>query len=253
MRTSTPRRITRVAVTIGLLGMIGGIVLTGVGNEARATARVVSAGANVDPDFQPVAASTARVVDLADEISPSSQPAPATCAAGKPSRQAPAYGWPLKPFHRQHPVRGYFGDPRIAPTEEGLLRSFPFRGRCHGARRNAGVRDHLGTSSDPGLAPRHGDDPCFGRNRVRVLAPRRGRSLGRLRDRVPNADRAHREAMGARPLRRAPERRVPQPPSTGRDGPLRGRDVSCDPGGPDSSTRASNSETGTCTGRPTSS
>jgi hypothetical protein len=26
----------------------------------------------------------------------------------------PAYGWPVKPFDRQHPVRGFFGDPRIA-------------------------------------------------------------------------------------------------------------------------------------------
>ena len=26
---------------------------------------------------------------------------------------APAYGWPVKPFDRQHPVRGFFGDPRI--------------------------------------------------------------------------------------------------------------------------------------------
>ena len=23
-----------------------------------------------------------------------------------------SYGWPVKPFHREHPVRGYFGDPR---------------------------------------------------------------------------------------------------------------------------------------------
>lgn len=27
-----------------------------------------------------------------------------------------AYGWPLKPFFRQHPVRGFFGDPRLAET-----------------------------------------------------------------------------------------------------------------------------------------
>lgn len=27
---------------------------------------------------------------------------------------ASAYGWPVKPFDRQHPVRGFFGDPRIA-------------------------------------------------------------------------------------------------------------------------------------------
>jgi hypothetical protein len=26
---------------------------------------------------------------------------------------ATAYGWPVKPFDRQHPVRGFFGDPRI--------------------------------------------------------------------------------------------------------------------------------------------
>jgi hypothetical protein len=26
---------------------------------------------------------------------------------------AAQYGWPVKPFHRQHPVRAYFGDPRI--------------------------------------------------------------------------------------------------------------------------------------------
>ena len=35
----------------------------------------------------------------------------------KPCRTAaaerlPPYPWPVKPFHRQHPVRGYFGDPR---------------------------------------------------------------------------------------------------------------------------------------------
>ena len=37
-----------------------------------------------------------------------------------------AYGWPVKPFDRQHPVRGYFGDPRTVfaapPTSEGVLR-----------------------------------------------------------------------------------------------------------------------------------
>lgn len=29
-----------------------------------------------------------------------------------------AYGWPVKPFHVQHPVRGFFGDPRIAGHDE---------------------------------------------------------------------------------------------------------------------------------------
>lgn len=34
----------------------------------------------------------------------------------------PAYGWPVKPFHRQHPIRGSFGDPRIG----GHSHSFHF-------------------------------------------------------------------------------------------------------------------------------
>src|SRR5918998_5601169 len=39
----------------------------------------------------------------------------ASAALFSPSTAA-AYGWPLKPFDKQHPVRGFFGDPRI---EEG--------------------------------------------------------------------------------------------------------------------------------------
>jgi hypothetical protein len=35
---------------------------------------------------------------------------------------APSYGWPVKPFDRQHPVRGAFGDPRIL----GRSHSFHF-------------------------------------------------------------------------------------------------------------------------------
>src|SRR4051794_10011503 len=35
------------------------------------------------------------------------------CLALALPAQAAAYGWPVKPFHAQHPVRGFFGDPRI--------------------------------------------------------------------------------------------------------------------------------------------
>ena len=38
---------------------------------------------------------------------------------------ASAYGWPVKPFDRQHPVRGFFGDPRIG-AGHGHGRSFHF-------------------------------------------------------------------------------------------------------------------------------
>lgn len=41
--------------------------------------------------------------------------------AASPS-QAFAYGWPVKPFDQQHPVRGFFGDPRI----EGPVQQFHF-------------------------------------------------------------------------------------------------------------------------------
>jgi hypothetical protein len=40
----------------------------------------------------------------------------AVAAAAALATAAPAtagYGWPVKPFHQQHPVRGFFGDPRI--------------------------------------------------------------------------------------------------------------------------------------------
>ena len=36
------------------------------------------------------------------------------------------YGWPVKPFHAEHPVRGYFGDPRIGMTPDGMRSSFHF-------------------------------------------------------------------------------------------------------------------------------
>jgi hypothetical protein len=35
-----------------------------------------------------------------------------------------SYGWPLKPFHQQHPVRGYFGDPRL--EDDGTRGTFHF-------------------------------------------------------------------------------------------------------------------------------
>ena len=38
------------------------------------------------------------------------------------ARTLPPYGWPVKPFDRMHPVRGYFNDPRIS----GASRAFHF-------------------------------------------------------------------------------------------------------------------------------
>ena len=39
---------------------------------------------------------------------------------------AGSYGWPLKPFDRQHPVRGFFGDPRIGEAADGHVESKTF-------------------------------------------------------------------------------------------------------------------------------
>ena len=52
--------------------------------------------------------------------------APAATAAGAKAT-ASAYGWPVKPFDRPHPVRANFGDPRTTfhgpPTQAGILTS----------------------------------------------------------------------------------------------------------------------------------
>ena len=45
-----------------------------------------------------------------------------TAVAATSATLQPAYGWPVKPFFRQHPVRGSFGDPRIG----GSSHSFHF-------------------------------------------------------------------------------------------------------------------------------
>lgn len=49
-------------------------------------------------------------------------PDPATAS----TQPGPAYGWPVEPFQRQHPVRGFFGDPRIGMTPKGMQESFHF-------------------------------------------------------------------------------------------------------------------------------
>lgn len=40
--------------------------------------------------------------------------------------EAASYGWPLVPFDRQHPVRGFFGDPRVGEDAHGRVTSKTF-------------------------------------------------------------------------------------------------------------------------------
>ena len=53
---------------------------------------------------------------------PAEQPQP---QVSKPEATS-GYGWPVKPFHAQHPVRGFFGDPRIGMTPRGMRSTFHF-------------------------------------------------------------------------------------------------------------------------------
>ncbi len=59
-------------------------------------------------------------------------PVPAGASAANVTRgrstttAAAGYGWPVAPFFRQHPVRGFFGDPRIGLTPKGMAHSFHF-------------------------------------------------------------------------------------------------------------------------------
>ena len=46
--------------------------------------------------------------------------------AGAAASPRPSYGWPVAPFHHQHPVRGFFGDPRIGMTAKGMHSGFHF-------------------------------------------------------------------------------------------------------------------------------
>jgi len=53
--------------------------------------------------------------------------APATAAASSHRQASWSYGWPVKPFDRQHPVRGFFGDPRVGLNVDGSTsRQFHF-------------------------------------------------------------------------------------------------------------------------------
>jgi murein DD-endopeptidase MepM/ murein hydrolase activator NlpD len=72
---------------------------------------------------------------------------------------ASAYGWPLKPFRKSHPIRATFGDPRYHLGAEGALSAFHF-GVDIVARDGARVY-----AVEPGVVVRrHNDSVTIGRN-----------------------------------------------------------------------------------------
>jgi hypothetical protein len=50
----------------------------------------------------------------------------AVAVAAPATAQSASYGWPVKPFDRQHPIRGFFGDPRVGESAHGESKSFHF-------------------------------------------------------------------------------------------------------------------------------
>jgi hypothetical protein len=73
-----------------------------------------------------------------------------------------AYGWPVKPFDRPHPVRGYFNDPRIS----GRSRAFHF-----------GI-DVVARNGTAVYAVQAGKVHLEGRRSLSVVADRGGRAFG---------------------------------------------------------------------------
>jgi hypothetical protein len=58
-------------------------------------------------------------------VEPARSAARPAVTSAAPARVTPSrYGWPVKPFREQHPVRGFFGDPRI--SNHGRSRQFHF-------------------------------------------------------------------------------------------------------------------------------
>ncbi len=103
-----------------------GCGLAGDLQDSGAAAQVIPAAQAGLPISMAMTAPAAAPVDLAPEHK-TRRAAEASCGAGPSSGRSSSYGWPVKPFHRQHPVRGYFGDPRIGPDPDGTIhRTFHF-------------------------------------------------------------------------------------------------------------------------------
>ena len=85
---------------------------------AVAAATAIVAGAQAGPLTTTSRAASPSTAVLVREAAPECR--------GPAGGRRPAYGWPVKPFYRQHPVRGYFGDPRIGGRPMGSVKAFHF-------------------------------------------------------------------------------------------------------------------------------
>ena len=126
-----------------------------------------------------------------------------TALAAPHAASAGSYGWPIRPFDQQHPVRGFFGDPRIGEGADGHAESKAFH---FGVDISAadGTPVYATASGRIVWEPQRPETVAIRSDDGRVFAywhivpvPQRT-----LRRGVRNASRAHRVRLGPRPLRR---------------------------------------------------
>ena len=88
----------------------------------------------------------------------------APSCAGRQNEPTGSDGWPVKPFHSQHPVRGSFGDPRIGPSGNEIVRTFHFGIDVSAPDATPVYATATGTVSVYGDPPRHAADRATGRS-----------------------------------------------------------------------------------------
>jgi murein DD-endopeptidase MepM/ murein hydrolase activator NlpD len=91
-----------------------------VARRCGSAAAVALAAAGVFLSTSEIGSSAESVAERVTLRTPSTQ----RDAAPRPAPGPYRYRWPVKPFDRQHPVRGFFGDPRIA--NHGQSKQFHF-------------------------------------------------------------------------------------------------------------------------------
>src|SRR5437762_1231281 len=80
-------------------------------------------------------------------------PAVAVAVTGT-ARASLSYHWPVKPFDRQHPVRGAFGDPRTLVVDEPFGVTRPYDGGAYSFHNGIDIVAARGTPVYPVVSGR---------------------------------------------------------------------------------------------------
>lgn len=101
--------------------------LGGVCRHGITAIALLTAGAAGLVRHTPAPGPVGSAAPLAAAAAPVASPGGTPSSARSSQAREFSYGWPVKPFDRQHPVRGSFADPRSifvgAPTRRGLMTS----------------------------------------------------------------------------------------------------------------------------------